>query len=171
MDRLLHHTIFGNDRGAASVGGEKASARSVQGARHLDQKEPLAVTKDALSELYRGYIACLNRQDWPSLYQFVADDVTRNGQQLDLSGYRAMLERDFEQIPDLYFSIRLLISDPPYVASRLGFDCSPKGTFLGLNVNGRRVSFTENVFYEYRNQKIAQVWSVIDKAAIEAALL
>jgi predicted ester cyclase len=32
------------------------------------------------------------------------------------------------------------------------------------------VSFVENVFYEFRNGKIAQVWSVIDKAAIEAQL-
>ena len=25
-----------------------------------------------------------------------------------------MLERDFDEIPDLYFNIELLISDPPY---------------------------------------------------------
>lgn len=42
--------------------------------------------------------------------------------------------------------------------------------FLGLAVNGKRVSFTENVFYQFRDGKIAQVWSVIDKAAIEAQL-
>src|SRR5947209_19562842 len=57
-----------------------------------------------------------------------------------------------------------------YLASRLGFDCTPKGKFLGLHVNGKRVSFTENVFYEFRREKIEQVWSVIDKAAIEAQL-
>ncbi|WP_336605525.1 ester cyclase [Chromohalobacter canadensis] len=28
--------------------------------------------------------------------------------------------------------------------------------------------FAENVFYEFRDEKIVQVWSVIDKAAIEA---
>jgi predicted ester cyclase len=126
--------------------------------------------KADLGELYRRYIACLNRQDWPSLNQFVADGVIRNGRQIGLPGYREMLQRDFEQIPDLRFSIELLISDPPYVASRLAFDCSPRGRFLGLDVNGKRVSFTENVFYEFRNGKIVQVWSVIDKAAIEAAL-
>jgi len=81
-----------------------------------------------------------------------------------------MLERDFDEIPDLYFSIKMLISDPPYIAARLGFDCTPKGTFLGLHVSGKRVSFTENVFYEFRREKIWQVWSVIDKAAIEAQL-
>jgi len=81
-----------------------------------------------------------------------------------------MLERDFDEIPDLYFSIKMLISDPPYIAAQLGFDCTPKGTFLGLHVSGKRVSFTENVFYEFRSEKIREVWSVIDKAAIEAQL-
>ena len=39
-----------------------------------------------------------------------------------------------------------------------------------LDVNGKRISFTENVFYEFRQDRIVQVWSVIDKAAIEAQL-
>ena len=126
--------------------------------------------KADLSDVYRDYIACLNAQDWPKLEQFVHDEVHYNGQRIGISGYRKMLERDFCEIPDLYFDIQLLISDPPYIASRLGFDCTPKGKFLGLNVNGKRISFTENVFYEFRREKIAQVWSVIDKAAIEAQL-
>ncbi len=62
----------------------------------------------------------------------------------------------------------LLISEPPRVASRLSFDCRPKGLLFGLHVNGKRVSFTENVFYEFRDERIEKVWSVIDKAAIES---
>jgi len=123
-----------------------------------------------LSDLYRGYIDCLNKQDWSKLGQFVDDDVHYNGQRIGLSGYREMLERDFREIPDLHFDIQLMISDPPYIATRLGFDCKPKGEFLGLPVNGTRVSFAENVFYEFRGERIAQVWSVIDKAGIEAQL-
>ena len=128
------------------------------------------MTKADLSEIYRRYIACLNQQDWPNLGQFVDDNVSRNGRQLGLSGYRQMLERDFREIPDLHFNIQLLIADAPYIASRLAFDCTPKGKFLGLDVNGKKVSFTENVFYEFRGGKIVQVWSVIDKTAIEAQL-
>ncbi|KJC38045.1 ester cyclase [Bradyrhizobium sp. LTSP885] len=123
-----------------------------------------------LADIYRHYIACLNRQDWPRLGQFVDADVHHNGRQLGLSGYRAMLEQDFRDIPDLRFNIDLLVCDTAHVASRLAFDCSPRGEFLGLNVDGRRVSFAENVFYEFRGGKIVQVWSVIDKAAIEAQL-
>ena len=128
------------------------------------------MTKVDLADFYLSYIACLNRQDWLALGQFVHDDVSHNAKVLGLAGYRAMLERDFREIPDLHFNIELLISDPPRIACRLAFDCTPVGTFLGLRINGKRVSFCENVFYEFRNEKIWQVWSVIDKAAIEAQL-
>jgi predicted ester cyclase len=123
-----------------------------------------------LSDVYRDYIVCLNEQDWPKLERFVHDEVRYNGQRIGIFGYREMLKRDFDQIPDLCFDIELLISDPPYIASRLRFDCTPKAQFLGLDVNGKRVSFSENVFYKFRSEKIEQVWSVIDKSAIESQL-
>ena len=126
--------------------------------------------KTDLSDLYRNYIACLNKQDWANLGQFVSDDVRYNGRMIGMSGYREMLERDFRKIPDLHFNIQLLICDSNSVASRLLFDCAPKGKFLGLNVNRKRVSFAENVLYEFRGEKIDNVWSIIDKAAIEAQL-
>jgi predicted ester cyclase len=125
---------------------------------------------DSLANLYRAYIACLNRQDWSNLGRFVADDARHNGRPFGLAGYRAMLERDFAEIPDLQFNIELMVCDPPHVASRLRFDCQPKGLFLGLPVNGKRVAFAENVFYRFRSGKIEEVWSAIDKAAIEAQL-
>jgi predicted ester cyclase len=128
------------------------------------------VSKSDLADIYRGYIACLNEQDWLKLGKFVDTNVSHNGRKIGLSGYRAMLEKDFRDIPDLHFNIELLISDPPYVASRLAFDCSPNGQFLGLDINGKRVSFAENVFYEFWQDKIVRVWSVIDKAAIEPQL-
>jgi len=123
-----------------------------------------------LEDLYRNYIACLNRQDWSSLASFVDDDVRHNGRSLGLQGYRAMLEGDFERIPDLRFEIQMMVANPPLVASRLRFDVTPKGEFLGLPVNGRRVVFSENVFYEFRAGRIGEVWSVLDKVAIEAQL-
>lgn len=128
------------------------------------------MTPAELAHIYRDYIACLNLQDWPELRQFVHDDVAHNARSLGLTGYRAMLERDFREIPDLHFNVELLVSEPPHIASRLKFDCAPVGLFLGLAVNGKRVSFCENVFYEFRGGKIRQVWSAIDKAAIEAQL-
>ena len=129
------------------------------------------MTKDQLERAYRDYITCLNARDLSGLERYVDEGATHNGRPLGLSGYRQMLEKDFADIPDLRFNIELLVVDPPYVASRLHFQCTPRATFMNLNVGGVRVSFAENVFYEFRAEKIARVWSVIDKAAIEAQLM
>jgi predicted ester cyclase len=130
----------------------------------------LAMTKEDLRDRYHGYLDCLNRQDWRHLGDYVAESVQRNGEALGLTGYRTMLEGDFTAIPDLFFKIDFLVSEPPYVAARLIFDCTPKGELFGLPVNGKHVVFTENVFYRFANGKIETVWSVIDQAAIAAQL-
>jgi hypothetical protein len=67
------------------------------------------VIKTDLSDVYRDYIACLNKQDWPKLEQFVHDEVIHNGRRVGLSGYLGMLERDFDEIPDLFDPRRLII--------------------------------------------------------------
>lgn len=123
-----------------------------------------------LGEIYHQYIDCLNRQDWAGLGTFVHDDAIHNGQRFGLAGYITMLERDFDEIPDLRFAAEFVLESPPFIGCRLKFDCTPKGRFLGLSVNGRRVRFSENVFYRFHDGKIAEVWSVIDKQAIEAQL-
>lgn len=129
------------------------------------------MTTPKLTGVYRDYIACLNGQDWRNLVRFVHEEVTHNGARIGLAGYRKMLERDFSEIPDLSFTIELVVAEPPYLASRLSFNCTPRERFLNLSVDGRTVSFAENVFYEFLDERIVQVWSVIDKAAIEAQLL
>ena len=126
--------------------------------------------KSDLADIYRAYIACLNKQDWSRLDRFVHGEAHHNGRAIGLAGYREMLEKDFREIPDLHFEIELLVVDPPYVASRLQFNCTPIGNFLGLPVNGRKVAFAENVLYEFQDGGIRQVWSIVDRAAIEAQL-
>ncbi|MBB5223226.1 putative ester cyclase [Amaricoccus macauensis] len=123
-----------------------------------------------LADRYRAYLDCLNRQAWNELDRHVATIVRYNGRPLGLSRYRSMLVRDFEDIPDLHFEPAIILAEPPLVAARLTFNCTPRATFLGLPVNGRRVVFVENVFYQYQDTRISSVWSVIDKAAIEAQI-
>ena len=90
---------------------------------------PALMSSAQLSDLYRAYIACLNAQDWARLGDFVDDGVRYNDERIGLSGYRAMLERDFREIPDLAFEIGLLIAEPPRIAARLAFDCTPREDF------------------------------------------
>lgn len=68
------------------------------------------------------------------------------------------------------FQAELIVADGCFVASRLNFDCTPARAFLGLPVNGRRIRFSENIFYRFVDLRIAQAWSIIDKAGIESQL-
>jgi predicted ester cyclase len=120
----------------------------------------------ALQDIYLAYLDCLNRRAFDELGTFVDDTVEHNGRPFGLSGYRDMLENDFADIPDLRFEAEILVSEATRIAARLPFDCTPKSTFMGLPVNGRRVQFCEHVFYEFEHMKIRRVWSVIDKPAI-----
>lgn len=124
-----------------------------------------------LRAIYEGYLACLNARDWRRLLAFVQGDVSHNGRPLGLSGYRAMLEDAAASMPDLRYPIAHLIVEGDWIAGHLAFDCHPVGTFLGLPVNGRRVRFAEHVFYCFQDGRIAEVRSVVDKAAVEAQLL
>jgi len=124
-----------------------------------------------LSEHYHKYIACINARELDRLNEFVGEKVVYNSRTIGLDGYREMLAANYQDIPDLRFVIELLVADTATVASRLYFNCKPKAEFKGLQVNGRRIEFHENVFYKYRNGKITEVWSVIDKAEIEKQLV
>ena len=127
------------------------------------------MTDTDLATRYRAYIDCLNRQDWPALGEYVSDNVIHNDRPLGLAGYRAMLEQDFRDIPDLRFDIRLLVCEPPRIYAGCASPVRRAGRSWAA-VDGRKVTFCENVFYEFHDGKIRQVWSVIDKAAIEAQL-
>jgi predicted ester cyclase len=142
--------------------------------RHSSQpggpnREKMKMTT-ALADLYQGYIDCLNAQDWDNLGNYVGTEVAYNGEMVGLDAYRQAREREFREIPDLRFKVSILVCDQNTLASRLEFDISPGGEFIGLPVNGKRVKFCENVFYEYEGGKIVRVWSVLDKVAIETQL-
>lgn len=79
----------------------------------------------ATASMYKQYIACLNARAWSELGEFVAADVIHNGRPLGVEGYRAMLEENFRDIPDLHFNIDLVVANETHVASRLRFDCTP----------------------------------------------
>jgi predicted ester cyclase len=128
------------------------------------------VYSSEVSTFYHAYIKCLNCQDWDGLGHFVALDVQYNDQRIGLTGYRAILERNYREIPDLFFNITMLVCENFTIAARLSFDCRPVALFLGLPVNGRRVLFNEHVFYRGHKGKISEVWSIVDKAGLEAQL-
>jgi predicted ester cyclase len=124
----------------------------------------------ALEEVYHRYIATLNDRRFEDLDGFVHDRLIYNGEPWSREQYQSRLADDVHNIPDLRYDIQLLVSGTDHVAARLWFDCTPQREFLGIDSHGRQVSFAEHVFYNFRANRIEQVWSVIDTDAIRSQL-
>jgi predicted ester cyclase len=125
---------------------------------------------EPLETIYRRYLRTLNERRHDDLAQFVQDELTYNGEPLTATEYAAQRRREAQEIPDLAYAVDLLLVAGDHVSARLVFDCSPRGDFLGLPVDGRRVSFVEHVFYRFREGRIEDVWSLVDTDAIRAQL-
>jgi predicted ester cyclase len=108
-----------------------------------------------LEDTCRQYIACLNGRYLSGLSRVVTNDVVHNEIQLGMADYRQMLEKNFKEIPDLVFNIQLLVAENSHIACRLEFNCTPVSSFLGLAIEGKKISFTENVFYLFRGERSA----------------
>jgi len=66
---------------------------------------------------YRAYLSCLNERRWDDLADHVAHEVVYNGEAIGLAGYRARLESDVLEIPDLRFGLALLVVQQPWLAA------------------------------------------------------
>ena len=84
--------------------------------------------------------------------------------------YQNLIAGNIAAIPDLYFDVHLLVVNGSQIACRLNFECTPQSEFLGLRPNGKLISFSEHVFYKFRDGKIYEVWSLLDRPAIEEQL-
>jgi predicted ester cyclase len=124
----------------------------------------------SLEDVYRAYIDALNGRRLDDLGRYVHDRLTYNGEEWTLDRYRSLLAEDVRTVPDLRYEIRLLVAGPDHVACRLWFDCTPRRPFLGIDTGGRRVAFTEHVFYRFRDGRIADVWSLIDTDGVRRQL-
>jgi predicted ester cyclase len=124
----------------------------------------------SLEARYLAYLDALNDRRFSELAEFVHDELTYNDDVLTRQQYADMIAADTMAVPDLRFDVRLLLTNDDIVACRLWFDCTPTGTFFGRAPTGRRIAFSEHVFYRFRAGRIAQVWSLIDRDAVATQL-
>lgn len=119
---------------------------------------------------YRRYLACLNERRLDRLVEFVHDEITYNDVPMTRADYRDLIGRHIAAVPDMIFTIDLLVVRDGEVACRITFDCTPQSEFLGRQPTGRPVSFSEHVFYRFREGRIERVWSLLDMDALRRQL-
>lgn len=123
-----------------------------------------------LETRYRSYLDALNERRLDDLMDYVQDELSYNGEKITRRQYQDLIAGDISAIPDLIFDAQIIVATDEHVACRLVFNCTPQQEFLGFSPNGQQLRFAEHVFYHFRDGRIAAVWSLIDRPAIEAQL-
>ena len=123
---------------------------------------------DRLRRHYLAYLDALNERRFDDLVDFVAPDLMYNAEPMTGQQYRRQRQAEAEAIPDLRFTVDLLVVEGDRVACRLDFECSPVKPFLGFPPPRRPIRFAEHVFYRFADGLIVAVTSLIDRAAIAA---
>lgn len=130
----------------------------------------------SLKEIYTAYIGSINQgRSSQSLETFCHDSVIYNGETLTRRKYEQLIEHAFDAAPDISFTVEHLLEQPAgqansgMIASRILFECKPIKPLLDVQprADGKTVKFSENVFYRFQEGRIAEVWSVVDQAALK----
>ncbi|KAH7136319.1 SnoaL-like polyketide cyclase-domain-containing protein [Dactylonectria macrodidyma] len=142
------------------------------GASITDQVSHQANDVD-LDAMYRQYINVINTQTMAERFpKYCQPRIIHNSRDLSLDEYRGFIESSFEEIKGLNFNVAKLVVDnkAQQVAAKILLTGRPVKEFRGLQPTGRDVEFSEWVFYELQDGKIAKVWSALDLFAYEACL-
>lgn len=128
-------------------------------------------TEQDLADRYRRYIDCLNERRLDDVDEFVDDVLVHNGERMTRAAWKAgPIGENTAALPDLRWQIEQLVVGADRLAARLIDTGTPRQQWLGLHPTGASVQFSEHVFYTFRGGRIATVWSVIDKVAVETQL-
>lgn len=131
------------------------------------------MTQQETVDRYHKYIGCINSNTMQSeLQKYCQPQVTHNDRILSLDQYSQLIQDSKDAIPDLHFRIDTILFDEESqkLAVRLAFTGTPTGTVAGRDPTGQKVFFSEHVFYQLREGKIHQVWSLVDWDAVRLQL-
>ena len=121
---------------------------------------------DTIAALYRRYNAACNAHAFDLLAEFVHENVTIDGAERGLAGYRTGLEAVVGAFPDYRWDLRHLIVDDPWVAAHFAAGGTHRGTFLDVPATGRSVHTQEFAVYRFTDGRIAEVWGVADNLTL-----
>ncbi|GJG89375.1 hypothetical protein tb265_45560 [Gemmatimonadetes bacterium T265] len=123
-----------------------------------------------LEDVWRRYLALCNDRRLGELGEFVHDPLRFNGAVTSLADYAGAIASNIAAVPDFRWEVEDLVATHDTVAVRLTDTGTPRGTWLGIGPTGRSFTTQELAFYRFRGGKIAEMWFVLDDAAVRAQL-
>lgn len=128
------------------------------------------MSEPELRAFYDRYIAALNAHEFDRVHEFIADEVTLNGNPGSRDDVKAVLTSDAEAVPDLRWRLDSLIIDGERLGARLTNFGTPVKEWLGATPNGSAFEVTEYAVYTVRDGRFIHMAAIHDAEALSQQL-
>ena len=128
-----------------------------------------------LEGLLPGLFAAGDAGDLDSFDQYLHDDVVVHApaglSTVGLESERESWRQAKLAIPDLHHEVIDILSKPGIVAARAVVTGTMHGSYGGLSANGRSFKVDQAVFAYVRDDKITDLWEIVDVASLREQLV
>jgi predicted ester cyclase len=107
-----------------------------------------------------------DRSGWLEIHDrlVVANGLT--AEPLDLEGMKRFYSGLWAAFPDLHITIDDMVGEADKVAWRLTATGTQKGEFRGIPPTGVKVTFEAQYIFRFRDQKIVERWTNLDRLGL-----
>lgn len=123
-----------------------------------------------LRQFYERYLAALNAHEFDRMDEFIADEVTLNGNPGNRADVEAVLTGDAEAVPNLRWRLDSLMVDGDRIGARLTNFGTPVKPWLGAAPSGKSFEVTENAVYTVQGGRFIHMAAIHDAESLAAQL-
>jgi steroid delta-isomerase-like uncharacterized protein len=132
------------------------------------QRQPAADTNSASLD-YRKYIDNVyNAHNPDAVDQFFTSDVVVHSVAPDVEGgtgtdyVKEVVRALIAAFPDLRLTVEDIVQEGDRLSARVTVEGTHEGAFAGIAPTGRTVKVTNFAIYRLRDDRIAEMWSLVD---------
>jgi predicted ester cyclase len=92
----------------------------------------------------------------------VSEELTLNGERVDLASHKQMITLWHDAFPDLHFTIEDMIAEENRVVERTTFRGTHTGDLFGIAPTGRQVEGVGILIHHIVDGKIVEIWELLD---------
>ncbi|OJZ65861.1 hypothetical protein BRW65_27455 [Mycobacterium paraffinicum] len=116
--------------------------------------------------LYNSYLEYCNEHDFDSMASFYTPTIKVNGVPMDPASVTEQFAPLISAFPDWHWEMRHIVVDEENIVVHFEVTGTHRGTFQGIAATGRGVSISEFTLYRLEDGKFAEVWDLVDMAAL-----
>lgn len=106
------------------------------------------------------------RSAWFDIHDSTVTAMGLGPKPLDLEGLKKFYQGLWEAFPDLRITIEDIVGEGETVAWRLSVTGTHEAEFRGVAPTGQKVAFTAQYVFRFRNGKIVERWTNLDRLGV-----